>query len=221
MTTRSVPHCRSTPRDDAAPAPAPGFGRPAGRRRRRRRPRASSRSRCWHQRPATEHRRCGASSGTPGCPSRSSRRSCSWSASSTVRSCSGSSLAWLVSAYRFPGRRVLELGAGAAAGHARVHPRLRHHLRVRRRRAGADVVARPVRRGRLVPRDPVDAGRDRHALADAVPVRVPDGSGRAARSGRRRLLRRPHARRVALPRRPGVSCCRCCGRRSPPGRPSW
>ena len=34
------------------------------------------------------------------------------------------------------------------------------------------------------------------------------------------LLRRPHARRLARPRRPAGSCCRCCGRRSPPARRS-
>ena len=99
-----------------------------------------------------------------------------------------------------------QLGARAPARHAGLHPRVRHHRDLRRRRSRADVVARPVRPRRLVPRGPLAARRHHHAHPHALPVRVPAGAGGAARPGGDRGAGRPHARRLARrggsPRRP-------------------
>ena len=105
-----------------------------------------------------------------------------------------------------------QLGARAPARHAGLHPRLRHHRDVRRRRPGAGVVARPARPRRLVPRGPLPPRRHHHAHPHALPVRVPAGAGRASGPGGDGGAGRPHAGRLASrgrsPRRPADAATR-------------
>ena len=109
----------------------------------------------------------------------------------------GVSLAWLVSAYRFPGRRVLSW--------VLVLPLAMPGYILGFVTTSVFGVAGPVQtwwRDQfgtrcLVPRDPVDAVRDPHALAHALSLRVPHGAGRPPGPGGDRPVRRPHARRIA------------------------
>ena len=110
----------------------------------------------------------------------------------------GVSLAWLVSTYRFPGRRVLSWALVLPLAMPGLHPRLRHHRGVRRRRAAAAVVADHVRRRCVVPRGAFDAVRGAHALVDVVPVRLPAGASCVARSGDRSGGGRPNPRSRAV-----------------------
>jgi iron(III) transport system permease protein len=53
--------------------------------------------------------------------------------------------AWLVTMHEFPGRALLRVGAGAAAGHAGLRDGLRLHRPAAVRRPGADLAARDLR----------------------------------------------------------------------------
>ena len=163
------------------------------------------------ERIASAAARCGASSGGPVCPARSGRPAAVLLVGVAV--CStvlGVGLAWLVSAYRFPGSRtfgwllILPLAMPSyILGYPHASP---PSAAPGRSRISGDrgSVATPGSRGRIARRG------DRHVHARAVPVRVPARPGRLARPGRRRLLTRPvrsepdrrkPPRRVVLPAR--------------------
>ena len=166
----------------------------------RRRSWRSPRSPCWRRACCVRTPRCGGSSGRPGCRIRSSRRSSSPSAWSSASVVVGVGLAWLVGAHRFPGRRVLSWALVLPLAMPELHPRLRDDGRVRCRRPGADVVARPVRpRRRGSPR----SARCPRAIVTLTLTLYPYvyllARAALARPGRDGRPRRPHAGR--LPRR--------------------
>ena len=109
----------------------------------------------------------------------------------------GVGLAWLVSAHRFPGRRFL--------GWALVLPLAVPGYILGFVTTSVFGVAGPVQewwrerfgRDAWFPDVRSMPGAIVDALAHALPVRVPARPGGAARPGRRRLRRRPHARRLA------------------------
>ena len=71
----------------------------------------------------------------------------------------GSSLAWLVSAYRFPGSKP-SAGCWSHPCDAVVRARVRDHVGLRFHRSGAEPMARLVWSRRMVPRGRVDGWRD-------------------------------------------------------------
>ena len=132
----------------------------------------------------------------------------------------GAGLAWLVSAYRFPGSRHPGMDADPPAGDADLHPRVPHarHARSRPARSRTGGGRRSVR----APGSPTSSrcgGRSRRSAwcsirtstcspAPRSATRPPAPSSRHGRSGRART------------RPPVASCSRSCARPSPRAAPS-
>ena len=89
----------------------------------------------------------------------------------------GATAAWLVVMYRFPGPRRVLLGAGAAAGGARLRARLRLRRPARRGRAGAHGAARLVRARPVPVRDPEPRRSGLRADRRLLSLRLPDRAG--------------------------------------------